>query len=330
MSKDYFAYRDNFADHADARSRMVFSGSSSEPVRFTIAIPTYRRPQLLETALISSLNQTEVDDYEVLVVDNDHTDAATRQVVERHFGPRLRFYRNEENIGMFGNWNRCIELARGEYITVLSDDDWLSTQYLATCLRYLGPYVDGLYFPPHIVDCRPSTQSTRARHPALLKRLVKALGREKRRLGLFDFFAGNPSAGTLGVLMRTSRLRQLGGYNPGYYPSSDYILHANYCYRYTVYYVNRKMNYYRIDQNESAKQETLQKWVDVDFEFREYLARLMGRGGSLYKYMNTLIQENRVEGLRRLWHFEASRVYRRSIPARLLELMLLAKRQLNI
>ena len=34
----------------------------------------------------------------------------------------MKYYKNEKNIGMYGNWNRCIELSNGEYLTILNDD----------------------------------------------------------------------------------------------------------------------------------------------------------------------------------------------------------------
>lgn len=94
-------------------------------VRCTIAIPVYNRIDLIGDCLASALAQSDAD-LDVLVVDN-HSDDGTWELVQRVTDPRLRLVRNERNLGLFGNFNRCLELARGEYLRFLCSDDRLPT-----------------------------------------------------------------------------------------------------------------------------------------------------------------------------------------------------------
>jgi hypothetical protein len=45
-------------------------------------------------------------------------------------------YKNEFNIGLYGNWNKCLTLAKGKWITILNDDDLLENNFLTevSCL----------------------------------------------------------------------------------------------------------------------------------------------------------------------------------------------------
>ena len=90
----------------------------------TVAIPVYNRRDLVRRALDSALAQ-DAPGLDVLVVDNC-SDDGTWEVLERYSDPRLRLVRNERNLGLFGNFNRCLELARGTYLRFLCSDDTLT------------------------------------------------------------------------------------------------------------------------------------------------------------------------------------------------------------
>jgi hypothetical protein len=92
-------------------------------IRCTVAIPVYNRKQLIRHALDSALAQ-DLPGLEILVVDNCSTDG-TWEVLNTYSDPRLRLIRNETNVGLFGNFNRCLELARGEFLRLLCSDDAL-------------------------------------------------------------------------------------------------------------------------------------------------------------------------------------------------------------
>ena len=328
MNDNYFEYKDNFIQYGDIKSKMILGNPNRKNRLFTIAIPTYKRPELLENALISALNQVEIDDYEIVIVDNDCSSSATEKIVEKNLNENVYYFKNEKNIGMFGNWNRCIELAKGEYITILNDDDWLSENYLMNYMKYLKPEVDGLYFPSNVVDLRHNNTFDRKKKYLILKKVIKTFSKRSNKMKLFNFFLG--SFGPLGLLMKTSNLKKLGGYNPDYFPSSDYVLHANYCYNYNVYFINEKLNYRRIAVNESAKQETMQKWEHLDVRIRDYFIEIIGKRKKILKYMNLLITENRIEHLEKNWNYETQFQKKYYFMRKILKLLVTIKYQLNI
>jgi glycosyltransferase involved in cell wall biosynthesis len=90
----------------------------------SLCISTYNRADWLDVSLRSALKRTEAfaDVVEVLVVDNASTDH-TSEVAQRYAGPHLRYERNRVNVGMLGNLKVTADLAKGEYIWIIGDDD---------------------------------------------------------------------------------------------------------------------------------------------------------------------------------------------------------------
>jgi glycosyltransferase involved in cell wall biosynthesis len=87
----------------------------------TFVVPCFNMAELLPRCINSILNQS-YKDLEVLVMDNCSLDN-TFEVVESFKDPRIRYVRNETNIGHIGNFNRGISLGRGKYVWVVAADD---------------------------------------------------------------------------------------------------------------------------------------------------------------------------------------------------------------
>lgn len=99
-------------------------------MKFSIVITTYNRLNLLKRAIDSALDQTIP--CEVVVVDDCSTDGTQVYVQERcerlvNAGEkRLIYHRNSENLGHSKSVNAGVELATGEWIKPLDDDDYLA------------------------------------------------------------------------------------------------------------------------------------------------------------------------------------------------------------
>lgn len=100
----------------------------------SICIPTYNRAGMIDKAIESALAQS-YPNIEVIVVDNASNDG-TDGVVKGYNSPRLVFYRNEKNLGLFGNFNRCIELAKGDIIHILHSDDFIDPEFTTSCVQF--------------------------------------------------------------------------------------------------------------------------------------------------------------------------------------------------
>lgn len=103
----------------------------------SIGIPVYNGAKYIAETLDSILAQT-LTDFEVIVSDNASTDN-TREIVEAYIAKdsRIRYYRNESNIGAAPNYNRTFELSRGKYFHWNAHDDLIAPTYLEKCVAIL-------------------------------------------------------------------------------------------------------------------------------------------------------------------------------------------------
>ena len=99
----------------------------------TVCIPTYNGQTYLRECLDSVSAQT-FPDFEIVATD-DHSSDETMEILReyREKDPRLRILRNPKNLGLVGNWNRCVELAKGEWIKFVFQDDRIAP----TCIEKL-------------------------------------------------------------------------------------------------------------------------------------------------------------------------------------------------
>jgi hypothetical protein len=89
---------------------------------FSIVIPTKNRPERVDDAVRSVVDQT-FGDLEVIVCDNSDPGASeqTAAVVERFADPRVHYVRTSGTLSMPDNWDHAIAGARGEYVGILTD-----------------------------------------------------------------------------------------------------------------------------------------------------------------------------------------------------------------
>lgn len=117
-----------------------------------IAIPYYSGPDLLRRAIASVVRQSS-SEWALLVCD-DGPDPSIRELVASYADPRIRYERNEQNLGMAGNWNRCLTRVDGEWATLLHADDELLPDYVST-MRAAAKQFPGaaaLYCKARVID----------------------------------------------------------------------------------------------------------------------------------------------------------------------------------
>jgi glycosyltransferase involved in cell wall biosynthesis len=110
-------------------SLTVGAKAAEETPAVSVCIPAYKGAAFIASAIDSVLKQT-FSDFELLVID-DHSPDDTAAIVAGYTDSRIRFSRNPRNLGPEGNWNRCLELARGRYVKLLPQDDLLAPECLA-------------------------------------------------------------------------------------------------------------------------------------------------------------------------------------------------------
>ena len=91
---------------------------------WSVMIPTFNRTNYLERALTSVLSQDPGPEVmQIEISDNASSADDLEPLVRRVGGDRVSFVRQPCNIGLFPNFNSCIERSRGEWVHILADDD---------------------------------------------------------------------------------------------------------------------------------------------------------------------------------------------------------------
>jgi abequosyltransferase len=154
-------------------------------IRLSICIATFNRGRLIGETLASIVPQLS-DATELLVLDGASTDD-TQRVVESFFEGRAncRYVRLEEKGGVDRDYARSVELARGEYCWLMTDDDLLRPGAVARILDALesapdlvvvNAEVDNLDFSQTLVPRKLAIDGDRVIGPASPDELLAAAG----------------------------------------------------------------------------------------------------------------------------------------------------------
>jgi glycosyltransferase involved in cell wall biosynthesis len=186
--------------------------------RVTVGMPVRNGQRFIQRAIDSLLAQTFAD-FELIICDNassDGTERICRAYAARD--PRVRYFRNPINLGPAGNFNKCVDLARGEYFRWHAHDDMCAPEHLAKCVELLDrdPSVVIAYPSTLIVDDADNPHGRYSFHPQTDARdpvrrfatLVLINHRKHRAVEIFG-------------LMRTASLRSAPG--QGAYARSDSV-----------------------------------------------------------------------------------------------------------
>lgn len=95
----------------------------------SVIIPTYNRPEYLKQAIASALLQT-YQNIEIIVSDNCSSENP-QAIIESFGDSRIRFWRQQYNVGMIANQLSAFKMARGKYVASLHDDDMWNQDFLS-------------------------------------------------------------------------------------------------------------------------------------------------------------------------------------------------------
>ena len=206
--------------------------------RVDVMVPSHNYGRFLRQSVESALSQADVD-VRVLIIDDasqDDTERVCAELVREH--PRVEVIRHPVNMGHIGTFNDAIERARGDYLLLLSADDFLAPGALARAAAVLdadpevglapgdihiqwpgdtlpGPFPDGR---------RPKPFTTR---------------------GAIERFAWANVVAAPTAVVRTSMQKALGGYRPELPHTADLELWLRFALSSRITYVRWVQAVYR-------------------------------------------------------------------------------------
>ncbi|MDD5070156.1 MAG: glycosyltransferase [Candidatus Omnitrophica bacterium] len=103
--------------------------------KVSVTIPAYNAEKYIAIAIESVLNQS-FNDFELIIVDDCSTDK-TEGIVKAFKDKRIKYRKNEKNLGPPGNFNRCIKHSQGEYVYIFHADDIMLKENLLRKVKSL-------------------------------------------------------------------------------------------------------------------------------------------------------------------------------------------------
>lgn len=117
------------------------TSEGAKDIALTIAVPTYNRQKYLAELLPDLIAQCEAanvngQQVEVVVVDNASTDSTSEYVIN-NFSKRVRYFRNDTNIGADANFIECVKNSSGQYVWLFGDDEVINANGISLLLKLI-------------------------------------------------------------------------------------------------------------------------------------------------------------------------------------------------
>lgn len=116
---------------------------------FDIMLPFYGNVALLREA-VRSVRDQEDGDWRLTVVDDHYPDESVAGWFAELPDQRIRYLRNERNLGINRNFQRCVELAEYDHLVIIGSDDVMLPNYLRTIRSVLVTYPDATMVQPRV------------------------------------------------------------------------------------------------------------------------------------------------------------------------------------
>lgn len=101
----------------------------------SVCLPVYKGERYIAAAIDSVLAQTFTD-FE-LVITNEPVQDKTPDIIATYSDPRIRFYQNEQRLGLVGNWNQALSHGTADLLVLMHQDDLMQPDNLAAKVAYL-------------------------------------------------------------------------------------------------------------------------------------------------------------------------------------------------
>lgn len=207
----------------------------------SIVIPEYNNENTIIATLESIRNQS-YKNIEIIIIDDNSKDKTLQLVTEQQKKDnRIKIYHNSTNLGMIGNWNKCIQMSNGEFVKLVCADDLLDKNEIEkeTGVMILNPSVNLVESDTRLIDINgKKTGSFKRYHKS---GLVK--GKKIARTSIiWNNFFGAP----VNNLIRKSVLDKTGYFDEQFTYILDFDMWMKIACTGDVYIIHELLNSFRI------------------------------------------------------------------------------------
>lgn len=225
-------------DSRDAVPTIIPVAADSRPL-VSVAIPTFE-PQdyLIETIRSVLAQDLGIDRMQIAVVDDGSRRTHPRELLDGVVpAGRIEYYEHDNNAGLAANWNRALQVSRGQFVHILHQDDTVCAGFYSRVLSGLmSAQTPGMAFSRHaFVDQRGHVQRISHRErwrSGVLSNWIERIS-ERQRIQC-------PAA-----IVRRDVYEALGGFRRDLSYALDWEMWVRIACRYDVWYEPGVLAHYR-------------------------------------------------------------------------------------
>lgn len=212
----------------------------------SISIPSYNSAATIRNTLESILRQT-YQNIEINVVDDqskDDTVAIVREIQNKCLqqgDDRIKLYVNEKNLGMSGNWSKCLSIAKGEFVKLICADDMMDEDALEKEVKAMieHPSVNLVESDTRLVDI---TGKATGRFPRYHKKGVVNGKKVAKTSIIWNNFFGAP----VNNLIRKSVFERIGYFDPSFVYILDFEMWMRIACEGDIYIIHEMLNSFTV------------------------------------------------------------------------------------
>jgi glycosyltransferase involved in cell wall biosynthesis len=205
--------------------------------KVSICVPTYNTAKYISET-IESLKAQDYPNFEIIVVDNGSTDGTT-EILAKTSGIRHVLFKTLTEHGQ--NWNRCFDLAEGEYMAIYHSDDVYEKNIVSKQVEYLETH------PSSVAVFASATKINQ--HGKVIGSLERPeqLGDELEVGELIRYSATNGYFPLIcpTFMVRTKPARDCGGFDAGFVFAHDMDYYMRLFYFGNIGFLKEKLIRYR-------------------------------------------------------------------------------------
>jgi glycosyltransferase involved in cell wall biosynthesis len=214
--------------------------------KVSVIIPSYNHEKYVAQAIQSVLDQT-YQDFEIIITDDGSTDGSVNEI-NKFTDPRIRLFVFDKNQGACTAVRKCLDEARGDYVTVLSSDDIFFPDKLEKQVSFLDEHTEmgAVFGLAHIIDEDGNDFADKSH---FYYSIFKQPNRNRHEWLNYFFYKGNclchPS-----ILIRKECYKTVGYYDERYAQLPDYDFWIRLCLKYEIFIIQENLIKFRVRKDE--------------------------------------------------------------------------------
>jgi len=224
----------------------------------TVCLPVFNNQDFLIEA-ISSVRCQTYPNIQIIAIDDCSMDDSY-SILKSYESDNFIVHKNPQNLGMKGNWNKCLELSDGKYIKMMGADDILQPDCISKQVAILEAFDINLVSSNRFIISDQGKILLKLKYP--FDGYVSGKKAIQKLVGAGRNIIGEPVA----VLMRRDALIEIGGFSALNHYVIDIETWAKLFREKGFFAMDQYLSSFRVSQNSISSKEGLNQIQSV-FEF---------------------------------------------------------------